>query len=97
MLQWIAFLAVVCTACVALNRRFERVLAPTLCGLMVLLYALAIPRALLLVDWIAPAVLALAALFAAGALASRRAEASTAAPGAAGRGIGPGCAPVCGV
>ena len=72
MLQWIAFLAVVCTACVALNRRFERVLAPTLCGLMVLLYALAIPRALLLVDWIAPAVLALAALFAAGALASRR-------------------------
>ncbi len=72
MLQWIAFLAVVCTACVALNRRFERVLAPTLCGLMVLLYALAIPRALLLVDWIAPAVLALAALFAAGALASLR-------------------------
>ena len=32
-----------------------------------------------------------------GALASRRAEASTAASGAAGRGIGPGCAPVCGV
>ena len=44
----------------------------TLCGLMVLLYALAIPRALLLVDWIAPAVLVLAALFAAGALGSRR-------------------------
>ncbi len=44
MLQWIAFLAVVCALSVALNRRFERVLAPALCGLMVLLYVLAIPR-----------------------------------------------------
>lgn len=41
MLQWIAFLAVVCALSVALNRRFERVLAPALCGLMVLLYVLA--------------------------------------------------------
>ena len=40
MLQWIAFLAVVCALSVALNRRFERVLAPALCGLMLLLYVL---------------------------------------------------------
>ena len=59
MLQWIAFLAVVCALSVALNRRFERVLAPALCGLMLLLYVLAIPRVLSWVDWIAPVLLAL--------------------------------------
>lgn len=72
MLQWIAFLAVVCALSVALNRRFERVLAPALCGLMVLLYVLAIPRVLSWVDWIAPVLLALTVALAIAALALRK-------------------------
>lgn len=72
MLQWIAFLAVVCALSVALNRRFERVLAPALCGLMVLLYVLAIPRVLSWVDWIAPVLLALTVASAIAALALRK-------------------------
>ena len=72
MLQWIAFLAVVCALSVALNRRFERVLAPALCGLMLLLYALAIPRVLSWVDWMAPVLLALTVASAIAALALRK-------------------------
>ena len=72
MLQWIAFLAVVCALSVALNRRFERVLAPALCGLMGLLYVLAIPRVLSWVDWIAPVLLALTVASAIAALALRK-------------------------
>ena len=72
MLQWIAFLAVVCALSVALNRRFERVLAPALCGLMLLLYVLAIPRVLSWVDWIAPVLLALTVALAIAALALRK-------------------------
>ena len=72
MLQWIAFLTVVCAVCVSLNRRFERVLAPALCGLMLLLYALAVPRKLAWMDGVAVAALAGTAIFAAGALALRR-------------------------
>lgn len=72
MLQWTAFLAVVCAICVALNRRFERVLAPAVCALMVLLYALAVPCRLAWVDGVAIAALALTAAFAVGALLSRR-------------------------
>lgn len=72
MLQWIAFLTVVCAVCVSLNRRFERVLAPALCGLMLLLYALAVPRKLAWMDGVAVAALAGTAVFAAGALALRR-------------------------
>ena len=72
MLQWIAFLAVVCAICVALNRRFERVLAPAVCALMLLLYVLAIPCKLAWVDGVAVAALALTAAFAAGALLCRR-------------------------
>ena len=64
MLQWIAFLAMVCAICVALNRRFERVLAPAICALMLLLYVLAIPCKLAWVDGVAVAALALTAAIA---------------------------------
>ena len=64
--------AVVCALSVALNRRFERVLAPALCGLMVLLYVLAIPRVLSWVDWMAPVLLALTVASAIAALALRK-------------------------
>ncbi len=72
MLQWAAFIIVVCAICIALNRRFERVLAPSLCGLMLLLYVLAIPRALPWMDWIAPAALALTVVALIGVLISRK-------------------------
>lgn len=68
----LAFAAVVCGVSVALQRRFERVLAPALCGLMLLLYALAIPRALLWIDGISAAALATVAAGLIYALARRR-------------------------
>ena len=72
MLQFAAFFAVVCAVCVYTRRRFEQVLAPAVCALMLLLTLLAIPRRLLWVDGLAMAALAGVAGLAGYALVSRR-------------------------
>lgn len=59
MLQFTAFFAVVSAVCIYTRRRFERVLAPAVCALMLLLTLLAMPRRLLWIDCVAIAALAM--------------------------------------
>ncbi len=72
MLSVVALLVVVAAVCVDAQRRFERVLAPSLCGLMLVLFALGMARRLSWIDGLNVAALIAVAALAVWALLSRR-------------------------